>query len=1124
MNDLAQRLAGLSLHERALLFERLRERKLNAPPAAALVPENRGADPPLSFAQQRLWFLDRLMPGDAVYNIAAPLLVTGPLDCGRLRAAFAGLVARHEALRTTFRLAGVEPVQVIAAAAGAASALPVVDLSGLGEAARAGRAEQEAARLRDEEAGRAFDLAAGPLVRTALLRLAPDRHLLLLTLHHIVSDGWSIGVLVRDLTALYEGRPLPELPIQYADFALWQRRWLASEILARQVALWRRRLAGMRAALDVPSDRPRPAVRSSRGAVLELTLDARVTARLKDLARRQGATLFTVLLAAFQALLHRFTGHEDLCVGTPVANRNRPEVAGLIGFFVNTLVLRGDLSGDPGLGELVSRLREVAVEAFDHQDLPFEKLVEELRPPRDPSRTPLVQVLLALQNMPRATLAAGGLRLEPAPAESRTAKLDLSLAWGEDDRGGLGGALTYSTDLFDAATMRRFAACFVRLSSAAASDPERRLSDLPLLAEAETAQLLREWNDTRPAPGAAATRAPLHLRFAAQAARTPEAAAVETAERRWTYRELERRTGLLARRLRGLGVGSEVVVAVQADRSPALVLGALAVWAAGGVYLPLDPAHPRERRAWTLADAGAALLLAADGDEAPPFAGPILRLDDDPPGSAVPAAGLPAWEGAFDALAYVLYTSGSSGRPKGVMVPHRALANMAAETARFGAGPGSRVLLFASPAFDASLLDLALALGSGATLVLVPGRELPGLARLLGERAISHLHLPPSALAALTAPDTALPPDSLSCVILGGEPCPEQLADRWGRGRRLFNDYGPTEAAVFVSVDERRDGRLTTGRPIAGVAVHLLDGRLQPVPIGVPGEVCLAGAGLARGYRGRPDLTAERFVPHPFAGREEGGSRLYRTGDLARRWPDGSLDFLGRIDRQVKIRGTRIELGEVEAALARHPGVREAAVMAQGSGADASLAAWVVPVAGAEGTELTPMALRAFLREALPAPMVPAALSFVARLPLTANGKLDRSALAQLQPAGEAREPSPGAPPRGELERTVAAAWSDVLGPGRAEAVARNVSFFDLGGHSLLLARVQTLLAERLGREVPLLKLFEHPTVEALAAWLEVPDRAAAPTAPTAASRERAERQRQGLERQRQRAVHGRAP
>ncbi|HEX3525655.1 MAG TPA: amino acid adenylation domain-containing protein [Thermoanaerobaculia bacterium] len=1119
-DPMSQRLASLSLAERARLFEKLRDKKRSedaagSPAVPALLPRDRTAGPPpLSFAQQRLWFLDRLAPGDAAYNIATPVSITGLLDPGRLRRSLASVIARHDSLRTTFRLAGSEPVQEIAAGS-SACALPVVDLAALA----GGRGEAEALRLRDEDAARPFDLAAGPLLRSALLRLGPERHLLLLNLHHIISDGRSNGVLVRELTSLYDlgaGASLPELPIQYADFAVWQRRWLAGEVLERQAALWRRRLAGMPPALDLPSDRPRPPVRSSRGAFRELALEPALVLRLKEVARRQEATLFTVLLAVYQALLCRWTGQDDLCVGVPVANRNRREVAGLIGFFVNTLVLRGDLSGAPGLGELLKRLKQVTLEAFEHQDLPFEKLVEVLRPQRDPSRSPLVQVLLTLQNTPGAVLAAGGLRLELIPPPGRAAKGDVSVSLSEGEDGRLGGALTYSTDLFDATTMQRFAAHFAALLDTAAADPQRSLADLSFLSAGEMAQLLREWNDTR----GAADPLPLHLRFAAQAMATPQAVAVETATRSLTYRELSDRAGRLARRLVALGAGPEVVVAVQADRSPELILGALGVWMAGGVYLPLDPSHPAERRAWALADSGAAFLLAAGEEILPAFSGPVLRLHEEI-GETEEVGDLPPWHG-LDNLAYVFYTSGSTGWPKGVMVPHRGLANLSEQTseqtALFAAGPGSRVLLFASPAFDASLLDLALALGSGATLCLVPGRELPGLAAILRERAITHLHLPPSALAALAEGG---PPEGLACVILGGEICPAPLAARWGAGRRLFNDYGPTEATVFATVDELRQGRLTTGRPLAGVAAHLLDRGLHPVPLGVAGEVCLAGAGLARGYLGRPDLTAERFVPHPCAGPEERGARLYRTGDLARRLPDGCLDVLGRIDRQVKIRGIRVELGEIEAALRRHPGVREAAVLTRsvgdGGGDGLSLVAWVSPAGAVEPGEL-----RAFLRESLPAPVVPPAVFALDRLPLTANGKVDLDALARLEPAsggvsgGVVR--SEEAPPRNELEQAVAAAWCEVLG---LPSVSRTESFFDLGGHSLLLARVQSRLAETLRREVPLLKLFEHPTVESLAAWLDGTD---GKVRPDPDHQRRARQQRQGLELQRRRSAEKGAP
>jgi amino acid adenylation domain-containing protein len=1106
MKDSGSRLlSALSPKEKALLLVRVREKKLvSGAVADRIVPRDRAAGPaPLSFAQQRLWFLDRLMPGDPAYNIPWPVWFDGPLDADVLRSALAAVVARHEALRTTFQVAGADPVQVVAPVdqvglRGDAFALPRVDLSALGE-----RAEGEAARLQREEASLPFDLGRGPLLRTVLVRLAPVRHLLLLTLHHIVSDAWSTSVLVREVAALYRGEELRPLPIQYADFAVWQRRRLSGELLESRLSHWRERLAGMTPVLGLPTDRPRPPVRSTAGDRIPLELPAETAERLRALARASEATPFMVLLAAFLALLQRLTGQDDLCVGAPVANRDRTETAGLIGFFVNTLVLRGDLSGDPSFGEMVDRVRKVALDAFAHQDLPFERLVEELRPERDPSRSPLIQVSFSLQTaMEEGLPGFGPVRLRAGLPEGRTVRFDLTLSL----EPGFAGALLYSTALFDGPTARRMAGHFVRLATAACAGPGRRLSDLPLLTEAESAQLLREWNDTW-TDGAPP---PLHDSIAAWVERAPDAVAVDAGDRFWTYGELWARATSLAGHLRGLGVFPEAVVGLQADRSPELVLGILAVWMAGGAYLPLDPGHPAERRAWVLEDVRATVLLAEPGADLPPFAGTIVPLGGDFSAEAAP----PRIETDPDTLAYVIYTSGSTGRPKGVMVAHRGLSNLAAGLGVFAAGPGSRVLLFASPGFDASLLDLALALGSGGTLCVAPGRELPELGRLLRERRITHLHLPPSALSALGDEG---PPPGLECVILGGEPCPEPLAARWGEGRRLFNDYGPTESTVFVTIDEwrdeRREGRLTTGRPISGVEAHLLDFQLRPVPIGVHGEICLVGAGLARGYLGLADWTAERFVPSPFGGP---GERLYRTGDLARRLPDGRLDFLGRIDHQVKVRGFRVEPGEIEAALVRHPAVREAVVVARGEGTGRALAAYVVP-----GEPVSPDELRSFLRARLPGHMVPASIGMLGlfdRLPLTPNGKVDRRALGQ-RPPGNREEP---APPRSGLEQTLAGIWAGLLG---LERVGRDESFFDLGGHSLLLARLQAELREKLNREVPLLALFEHPTVGALAAWLDGSTHSPEPDAgpDMEAHRGREKRRREALEQQRGRQAGRRA-
>jgi amino acid adenylation domain-containing protein len=1115
------RLTGLSLQERALLFEKLREKKKSAPEASRpdlpLGPRPRPEEtpPPLSFAQQRLWFLDRLRPGDPMYNIPQALRIVGALSAAGLRRALGTVVARHESLRTTFRVAGNEPVQVIAPAERAACGMPEIDLSGLGA-----RAWAEAARLYGEESLRAFDLAAGPLLRATLLRLAAQEHLLILILHHAVSDGWSNGILVRELTTAYEGGALPELPIQYADFAVWQRRWLQGGVLEGQIAFWRQRLSGMPPALDLPSDRPRPAVRSGRGSMRELSLGPEATARLKELARRGGTTLFTVLLAVFQTLLCRLTGQEDLGVGTPVAGRNRSELARLIGFFVNTVVLRGDLSGDPEFGELVGRLRRVALEAFDHQDLPFEKLVEELRPERDPSRPPLVQVQLVLHNTPAVAPKSGGLRLDPVEAEVRTAKLDLSLSLVEHE-GGLASSLTYSTDLFDAATIGRLASHFVLLTEAACADPRRRLADLPLLTAAERAQLLREWNDPSPAPAPANTEMVPAL-FARCAVRFPDRTAVVCGERSFSYRELARRAGGLAQELRRRGVGPEMRVALAMERSLALVEGLLAVLTAGGAYVPLDPALPAGRWAELLALSGAALVLA-DNPSLERLQGttvPVITLEEGGAESLPDLSAIP--EILPETVAYVIFTSGSTGEPKGVVVEHRQLRGYVdAVIERLPELAGAACAMVSTFAADLGHTVLFPSLCSGGCLHVVPpatALDPEAFSHFASRHPIDVLKIVPSHLEGLlqaSRPERVLP---RRLLVLGGEEASWELADRAAAlapSCRIANHYGPTEATVgavaqpIVVSSRPRPRRPPLGRPLRNAEAYVLDPGRQPAPAGVPGELWLGGGGLARGYLGRPGLTAERFAPHPFAARP--GERLYRTGDRARWLPDGSLEFLGRVDRQVKIRGFRIEPGEVEAVLARHPTVAACAVLVRGEaeGEALSLTAYVVLRHG----DLRE--LREHLAGLLPAAMVPAGWIALEALPLTANGKLDRQALARIGPERRP-ESDTAAPPRTAVERELAALWSELLG---VERVGIGDSFFDLGGHSLLLPRMQSALRERMGRDVPLIKLFEHPTVEALAAWLEG---AAEEGLDSAESRDRVRRQRHGLELQRQRLAQRR--
>ncbi|HYO14949.1 MAG TPA: amino acid adenylation domain-containing protein [Thermoanaerobaculia bacterium] len=1020
---------------------------------------------PLSFAQQRLWFIDRLDPGDTSYNVPDALRLRGRLEVPVLARALSEIVRRHEALRTVFEVAEGRPVQRIVPPAPVE--IPLIDLSGLGEEAR----EAEAQRLAAAEARTPFDVPRGPHLRIRLLRLQAAEHVALFTLHHIVSDGWSMGVLVREVAALYAGSPLPELPVQYPDFADWQRRRLSGDRLEEHLRWWREALAGMPLVLDLPADRPRPAVQSRRGATVRVLLPPDLSASLSIVGRSGGETLFMVLLAAFGVLLARHAGTEDLCAGSVVANRNRLETEGLIGFFVNTLALRIDLRGTVTFRDLLDRVRRMTLGAYAHQDLPFERLVEELQPARDLSRPPLVQVSFVLQNAPAGPLELPGLTLEPLAVPEETSLMDLSVEAMEVP-GGIAANWRFSADLFDAATIERMAGRFRVLLEGVAAGPDRALSDLPWMTDAEREQVLRDWS------GAAArspeTRRTFPELFAERAARHPETTALVFGTERETYGELNARANRLARHLRRLGVGPEVVVGLWAERSPTLIEGMLAVQKAGGAFLPLDPAIPRERLAFLLEDAAVPVVLG--GVEAGPEGTRLVPFDaggEESGEDLEPQAGP-------DNAAYVLYTSGSTGLPKGVVIPHAGLSYLIeAQTRLFGAGPGDRVLQLASPGFDASVLEVALALAFGAELHLAPREELlpgPGLARLLTERGITHALLPPPIL----APLHPVEPPTLGTLIVGGEACPPDLPRRWGAGRRLFNAYGPTEGTVFCTVagPEALEGRITIGRPVHDAEVYVLDRELRPAPAGVPGELCLGGAGLARGYLRRPDFTAERFVPHPFAA--EPGARLYRTGDLVRWLADGALEFLGRIDRQVKVRGVRVEPGEVEAVLGRHPEVGQATVDLREGPGGTRLVAWVVPRDPADREALA-AALRVFLRERLPEALVPAAFVLLDELPLNPSGKVDRAALPDPE-AGRREAAAPYVAPRAGLESAVAAVWREVLG---VEEVGAGDNFFDLGGHSLLLVELQARLAERLGEEVALLDLFRNPNVASLARFLE---------------------------------------
>ncbi len=1074
-----------------------------APPLLPMSPALREGDLPLSFAQQRLWFIDRVQPGSPLYNIAAALRVEGPLDPAVLARCLGEIVRRHEALRTVFAAREGTPAQGIQPAR--TFLLPVVDLSALPESAREDRARSLAAA----EAGRPFDLGnlsglnGGPLLRGLLLRLAAGDHAVVLTMHHIASDGWSMGVLVREVAALYPalsegtaGRPspLPELPVQYADFAVWQRSWLKGEILEQEIAFWRRQLAGLPPLLELPTDRPRPAVQSSRGATRPVLLPADLVRQIETLGRREGATLFMVLLAGFQTLLARFSGQDDLAVGSPVAGRTHRELEPLIGFFVNTLVLRGDLTGNlpggragtPTFRELLGRVRETALAAWLHQDVPFEKLVLELAPERSLAHTPLFQVLLALQNAPFGKLEIENLRLRPVDLAGTTAKTDLALAFSEHE-GALEGEIEYATALFDAATVDRLGAALARLLSAAVAAPDVTVAELPLLSSGERHQLLAEWNDT----GAADWDGPATFLVERWCRERPDApAVVDAAGRALTWGELGERSGRLAGFLRGLGLGPESIVAVLTERSLSLLVAQLGVLKAGAAYLPLDPTHPAERLAFMLAESAAPVVLTQASllDRLPKTSARIVRLDreeQDEIALGAPLPPLPTQTVEPDHLAYLLYTSGSTGRPKGVQIPHRGLRNLVRwDMSMHGTGPRDHRTQVASLGFDASVWEIWGCLASGSTLHLPPeeARLDPSLlAAWMAEREVTVSFFPtPLAEVLLASGGPRIP--TLRRLLVGGDRLlshPEP-----GSGFILVNQYGPAEASVATSagpVPPRRRGEAgappTLGRPVVGLRVHLLDRSLQPVPPGAAGELWVGGPSLARGYLGDPARTAERFLPDPWGA----GKRLYRTGDLCRFRHDGEIEFIGRVDHQVKIRGQRIELGEIAAALLEIPGLREAVVAAR----DGRLVAYLVGDAEVDG-------LRRSLRERLPEAMVPAAFVFLAALPLTPNGKVDRRALPAPAPVSRDLTPEPG---RSAIEETVAGVWCEILGVPR---VGSQENFFDLGGHSLLLTRVQARLQDRLGREIPLLDLLTHTTVRALARHLEPgkPEELAKPAEP----------------------------
>lgn len=1060
----------LSDEHRSSLVTQLRRTR---EPSASIPRRDPGlTELPLSFGQEQLWFIDQFTSGPAAYNIAVALELAGPLDLTALTTAVNALATRHEVLRTRFTSVQGTPAQVVDPPA--ARNLTVVDLSERGPARR----ESELHEIAQQHAVLPFPLE-GHLFRTKLVKLGDREHVLLVCLHHAVSDGWSFEVLGRELAALYQeaaaGVPadLPELPIQFADYALWERERLQGETLEKLTTYWRRALAGVQP-LQLPVDKPRPPVQSFEGSVEQAAVGAEVLEGLRALSRQEGTTMFVTLLAALQVLLHRYSGQDDLVVGTVSANRSRPELAPLIGYFVNTLPIRADLSDNPAFVDHLRRAKAAVLDAYAHQELPFAKLVDALNLPRDASRPPLFQVGFSIDEAPPAEPVAGELTFRPTVVEAPVAKFDLEVsvqAWGE-----LVVAVSYATSLFEPATVRRILASLRVLMTAIVRDPTRRVAELPVMSDEDVRRELVEWNAT-------AVEYPqtcLHEMFERRAREHPDAQAVAFGGESLTYAELNHRAEQAAHHLRGLGVGPERLVGIHMRPSTGRLASILGVLKAGGAYVPLDPEYPAERLSFMVGDTGAVVVLVDDTDHAAAVADAganvvaahrVLRAAPTGPGERLTAGVSPA------NAAYVIYTSGSTGRPKGVVVEHRQVANFVhGMVQKLALGTEDRILQFASLNFDVSVMDMFLALCSGGTAVFGAGETLLSptrLAQLMREQRVTYACLPPAMLDVLSREE--LPDQRI--VISAGEALAPQLAHKWLRpGLRLYNGYGLTETAIGGTLMELRADDVDQppiGMPIPNYRAYVLDARLNLVPTGVVGELYVGGASVTRGYLHRPQLTSERFIPDPFGG--EPGARMYRSGDLARRRADGSLIYLGRMDGQVKIHGLRIELGEIEATLASHTAVAQAvAVVREGSVGDKQLVGYarLEPHGPGAGTA----DLHQYLAQRLPGYMVPKQIMLVDTFPLNASGKIDRAAL----PSPELTDGQPGwVPPRTVLEAVLVDTFARLLG---LTQVSVEDSFFDVGGNSLQAMRLVSELNGALAVDADVTAVFLAPTPRRLAA------------------------------------------
>src|SRR5215212_1454241 len=1072
----------LSGKRRALLEALLSEQGVKSPGAERIPRREESGPAPLSFAQQRLWFFDQFEPGNAAYNLLNTVLLQGKLNTVALEKSFSEVIRRHEALRTTFDVRDGKPVQIIASPK--PFNLQLVDIRRLSEAER----ESVVQNLIKQQTS--FDLKRGPLLRITLVRRRDQEHVLLLAMHHIMSDAWSMGVLVDEVVTLYEGYVagwevvLPSLRIQYADFAAWQRNWLQGDVLEEQFAYWQQQLGGTLPILELPADRPRPALQTYNGSSLSFSLSRPLSESLKSLCKAEGVTLFMTLLAAFKVLLYRYTGQEDLIVGSPIANRHRQELENLIGFFVNTLAMRTDLSGNPTFEELLKRVRETALDAYANQDLPFEYLVEHLQPNRDLSHSPLVQVVLVLENTPEHELELPDLVVTPLKYQADTAKFDLTLYFDEADSE-LEGTLEYNTDLFDKDTIARMVQHLQTLLKGIVGDPSARISELPLLTETEKRQLLIEWNDTSAEYDRCLCS---HQLFEAQVERTPEAVAVTLENERLSYRELNTRANKLAHYLRGLGVVTGDVVGIFMERALEMIVGIIGTLKAGAACLPLDPSNPSVRLAFMLRDAGGTVVLSQRRLAAhlPETRARVVCLDQDWDKIARNSDDDPKTFVTPENWIYVIYTSGSTGTPKAVCMPHRALVNLVGWHL-MAPTISARTMQFASLNFDISFEEIFSTLAAGACLFLVRDSvrvDIPALGRFIDENRIERFHLPVLVLQKLAEeffdkPQTLL---NLRELMVGGEQLQitSDIVKLFSRLKdcTLYNHYGPSETHVVTSFTLPADSETwpvlpPLGRPIANTEMYLLDPHFHPVPVGVPGELYIGGACLAHGYLNRSELTASRFVPHPFSG--EPGARFYKTGDLARYRKDGDIEFIGRNDFQVKIRGKRIELGEIEVTLTQHESVSDAVVTLHhdSSGAEKRLVAYVV---FNPGCAIETRQLRDHLRGKLPEYMLPSAFVTLPTFPLTTSGKIDRLALPAPERNFETEEGYIA--PRGALEEVLSTIFGEVL---KLERIGICDNFFELGGHSLSATQIVSRVRDAFQMELPVRKVFEHPTVEGLA-------------------------------------------